>query len=263
MRKILLLFLFLPIGAWSQVVDDFSDGDFITNPTWSGTDACFMVNNSFQLQSAADAAGEAWLSVLIREEEEMEWRFWIRENFSPSGNNYAEVWLAADIPDLTLANGYFLRFGAAGSQDAIELYRKVGAIETLVCKGTDATIASSFKVAVKVNRDREGHWTVMTDYDSQGIYAVEAEGFDDTELAMNYFGFYLKFTSSNTKKFYFDDVYVGPKIIDAEPPELLSLEVLDVQHLLLSFSESLDVSSLDPQHYRVVSPHPKASRIVK
>ena len=252
MRKTLILFLILPICCWAQVTDDFSDGDFTMNPTWSGTDTSFTVNNGFQLQSAANSAGEAWLSTRITTADE--WRFWIRENFSPSTNNYAEVWLCADTAELPLARqGYFLRFGAAGSQDAIELYRKDGAMETLICQGTPGAIASSFKVAVRVIRDSGGNWTLATDYDHVGNYTVEAQGIDDVYPVGGYFGFRLKFTASNARKFYFDDVYIGPKIIDTEPPELLGLEVQDAQHLLLSFSESLSESALDPQHYHVVT----------
>ena len=274
MRTTLLLFLFLPLWAMAQVTDDFTDGDFTANPTWFGTDTCFIVNTNKQLQSSASSAGEAWLTTVIASEakqstidecgllcryaprnDEKEWRFWIRENFSPSTNNYAEVWLAADSADLTKANGYFLRFGTVGNQDAIELYRKTDGTETLICKGPDAAIASSFKVAVKVNCDREGHWSIQTDYDSVGNYALEAEGTDDHGLSKGYFGFYLKFTSSNAKKFYFDDVYVGPKIIDTDSPELLDLEVPDVHHILLIFNESLSETALDPQCYHV-SPSP-------
>ena len=251
MRTTLILFLFLPLWAFAQVVDDFSDGDFTMNPVWFGTDTSFVINNSFQLQSSATTAGETWLTTVIASQN-MEWRFWIRENFSPSTNNYAEVWLAADTADLTQANGYFLRFGAAGNQDAIELYRRFGAIETLICQGTAGGIASSFKVAVKVNRGPDGYWTVMTDYDNVGNYALEASGYDDGDLPTGYFGFYLRFTASNAKKFYFDDVYVGPKIIDTDPPELVSLDVLDSRHLLLTFSESLSLTALDPWNYHVV-----------
>ena len=255
-----LLLILLPFMASAQVMDDFSDGDFTANPTWIGTDTSFMVNNSGQLQSAATTAGDAWLAT--RHGGGDEWRFWIRENFSPSANNYAEVWLCADtvaLPDATL--GYFLRFGSAGSQDAIELYRKDPSGECLIAKGTDAAIASSFKVAVKVNRDSDGHWTVATDYDNVGNYTVEAQGDDAVYPITGFFGLYLKFTSSNARKFYFDDIYIGPEIIDSEPPELLSLEVVNPQHLLLTFSEPLSETALDPQHYRVDAPrNPKAHR---
>ena len=60
MKKILILFLILPVIAWSQVMDDFSDGDFTANPTWIGTVTSFKINNSFQLQSDATSAGEGW-----------------------------------------------------------------------------------------------------------------------------------------------------------------------------------------------------------
>ena len=159
--------------------------------------------------------------------------------------------MAADTANLTQANGYFMRFGTAGNQDAIELYRKAAGTETLICKGSDAAIASPFKMAVKVNRDREGHWTVQTDHDNVGNYATEAEGTDEHDLPNGYFGFYIKFTASNAKKFYFDDVYVGPKIIDSDPPELLDLEVLNANHILLTFNESLSETALDPEHYHL------------
>ena len=237
----------------AQVVDDFSDGDFTENPTWVGTDTSFTINNNFQLQSAATSAGEAWLATIIAMTVETEWHFWIRETFSPSTNNFADVWLCADTSELSHpTRGYFLRFGSAGSQDAIELYRKDPAGEHLICRGIDASIASSFKVAVKVNRDQEGHWTIATDYDNVGNYTLEAQGDDDTYSIKGCFGFYLKFTSSNARKFYFDDVYVGPKIIDTEPPELLDLEVVDAQHVLLTFNESLAETALDPQHYHLL-----------
>ena len=271
MRKITLLFLILPFVASAQVFDDFSDGDFTSSPEWRGTDTSFIVNSNKQLQSAATSAGESWLAVGIGSALQhlvvtpagsyavlqgtpyaTEWRFWLRENFSPSINNYADVWLCADTTAFPLATrGYFLRFGSAGNQDAIELYRKDPEGAHLICKGADAAIASSFKVAVKVKRDEEGQWSLATDYDNVGNYVVEAEGADNTYPIEGCFGLHLHFTSSNAKKFYFDDVYIGPETIDTEAPELLALEVHDGQHLLLTFSESLAETALDLQHYRL------------
>lgn len=262
--------------AFAQVTDDFSDGDFTMNPSWVGTDTSFKVNSTFQLQSAATFAGESWLSLvrgdLLRRcispsgrydkapqevPPDREWRFWIRENFSPSANNYAEVWLTADTSDLPHAtHGYYLRFGSPGNQDAIELYRKDPDGEQLVLKGAEAAIATSFKVAVKLNRDSLGNWTLATDYSNAGNYLVEASGFDDAYPIDGYFGFHLHFTSSNAKKFYFDDVYVGPEILDTDPPSLLDLEVLNANHILLTFSEPLDASALEPVHYHVFNDLP-------
>ncbi len=247
----LFILLLFPFSLFAQVTDDFSDGDFTQNPTWLGMTEQYIVNNSKQLQLNAEGEGTACLSLPITEYETMEWQFWIREAFSPSGNNYSDVWLSANNADLSQASqGYFLRFGEGGSNDAITLFRKDADGQQQVLRGIEGTIAASFAVSVKVNCDREGNWMIQTCYDNSGIYLIEAQGIDDTYGRAGHFGFWSKFTSSNAKKFYFDNVYVGPRIVDHEPPQLLTCEVLDLTHLQLSFNEALDVStSLNPDNY--------------
>ena len=251
MKKSLLLLLLWPLSLVAQVTDDFSDGDFTQNPTWSGTVEHYTVNNSKQLQLNAEGEGTAYLSLSISEYETMEWRFWIREAFAPSGNNYSDVWLSADNADLSqVTQGYFLRFGEGGSNDAITLFRKDADGQQQICRGTEGAIAASFAVSVKVNCDREGNWMIQTYYDNSGIYLFEAQGTDDTYGRGGYFGFWSKFTSSNAKKFYFDNVYVGPRIADHEPPEILTCEVIDLTHLRLAFNEALnEATALDPDNY--------------
>ena len=251
MKKLLLFLLLLPFSLPAQVIDDFSDGDFTQNPTWSGTVDKFIINSNLQLQLDTEEAGTAFLSLPFTEYESMEWQFWIREAFSPSGNNFTDVWLCADNADLSqVTQGYFLRFGEGGSNDAIELFRKDADGMQSVLRGTDGAIASSFAVAVKVNCDREGNWMLQTCYDNSGIYTIEAQGVDDTYGRGGFFGLHSSFTASNAKKVYFDDVYVGPRVVDHDPPQLLSCEVLDLTHLQLSFDEALDeTTALNPTNY--------------
>ncbi len=252
MRNILFLLLFLPMSVCAQLVEDFSDGDFTNDPEWFGADSCFKVNAAGQLQSAASVAGTAYLSVPFEGSGTLEWRFWIRENFSPSGNNYADVWLMADSADLSRAmSGFFLRFGASGSSDAIELYQKDGPALTLVCQGAPGAIASSFKTSVKVACDSLGHWILATDPDAVGSYAVEAEGLSEPCPRKGFFGFLITFTASNAKKFYFDDIYVGPEVIDTVPPHWVQLEVKDASLLQLTFDEALSESALEGSHFMV------------
>ena len=253
MKKSLLLLLLLPLSLVAQVTDDFSDGDFTQNPTWSGTAEQYTVNNSKQLQLNAEGEGTAYLSLPITEYETMEWQFWIREAFAPSGNNYSDVWLSADNADLSQATqGYFLRFGEGGSSDAITLFRKDADGQQQIFRGTESAIAASFAVSVKVTCDREGNWMLQTCYDNSGIYLIEAQGTDDTYGRGSHFGFWSKFTSSNAKKIYFDNVYVGPRIVDHEPPQLLTCEVLDLTHLQIAFNEALDeTSALNTANYSV------------
>ena len=141
MKKTLLLLLLLPFSLFSQVTDDFSDGDFTQNPTWSGTTEHYMVNSNHQLQLNSESEGTAYLALPINDYESMEWQFWIREAFAPAGNNYTDVWLSADNADLSqVTQGYFLRFGEGGSSDAITLFRKDADGQQQICRGTEGAI---------------------------------------------------------------------------------------------------------------------------
>ena len=72
MKKTLLLLLLLPFSLLAQVSDDFADGDFTQNPTWSGTTDKYIVNSNLQLQLNAEGEGTAYLSLPITEFETME-----------------------------------------------------------------------------------------------------------------------------------------------------------------------------------------------
>ena len=58
MKQILNIYIFLlSTLCFSQVEDNFTDGDFSNNPAWQGTTSNYTINSSFQLQSAATVAG--------------------------------------------------------------------------------------------------------------------------------------------------------------------------------------------------------------
>lgn len=246
MKKLTLILLFLlPMALSAQVVDDFSDGDFTLNPAWSGNTELYVVNSDFQLQTNGNGAGESYLSLPYNESGDVEWRFWLKQAFAPSANNYTEVFLVADKANLAFANGYVLRFGEAGSNDAIELLRRVYNVSlqipsyTSICRATEGAIASSSQVSVKVKCDADGNWTIMADYSGGEDYVVEAQATDNSFAKTGYFGIYSKYTASNATKIFFDNLYIGVPIVDVEPPQLLSINVADNSVLELIFDEVL------------------------
>jgi len=93
MSKVLLAFLFMPLYLSAQVIDNFSDGDFINNPVWAGDNSEFTINTSFQLQLNNTIAGASYLSTPISNTSlnNMEWPFYIKLIFYPSRYNYVSV----------------------------------------------------------------------------------------------------------------------------------------------------------------------------
>ena len=239
------LLLIVPLQSHAQVYDDFSDGDFTENPTWTGTDNLFKINAEAQLQLYADAGGDAYLFCMeqLSYSSEYEWHFWLREAFSPSANNYC---------DIVLCDNYFIRFGEAGSNDVLELFRQDGASYASVCRGTDTFIASAFAACFKVTHDTFGTWKIFVDKDGYGEYILDSQGVDNTYSITGSFGIKATFTSSNAKKIYLDDVYFGPLIVDTEPPVLDDVIVLKYNKLQLDFNEPLDeISALNSDNYLI------------
>ena len=247
MLKILTyLILIVPICCFGQVVDDFSDGDFTDNPVWIGTESLFVVNANYQLQLNAENAGEASLFCDADiaggvADGEYEWHFWLREAFSPSANNYSDIYLC---------DKYFVRFGEAGSYDVVDLQRVEGETNVSVCRGTDTFIASSFSAFFKITRDARGTWKIYVDKTGSDDYLLEAQGVDDTYEPTGRFGIKATFSASNAKKVYLDDVYAGALIVDSEPPQLNNLIVLKYNKIQLDFNEPVDnVFAFEPDNY--------------
>ena len=246
MRKFLLLFLAILIHSFgkAQFIDNFSDGDFTSNPTWTGDAASYKINTAFQLQLNASGESISALSASNNMLQEMEWDFWAKLSFAPSDNNLARMYLVSDQADLKgMLNGYYIKLGETGSNDAIELVKQSGNIHTVVCRGTDGLLAASFAVRIKVIRSASGIWEVLADPVGGVNFQLQATGTDNSFTNGSFFGIYCKYTSSNSTKFYFDDFYAGQIIVDNTPPEVLSVSLTATNRLTLTFSEPVQNNS--------------------
>ncbi len=239
----------------AQVEDHFDDGDFYNSPAWTGDGAVFNVNMNRQLQLNAFSAGNSFLSVPanLTSLDSCEWRLVIHMNFSPSTSNYARFYLVSDQADLKQPlNGYFLQFGEALSNDAIELFRQNGNTVTSVCRGQAGLIANSFSAGIKVFRNQAGLWTLSVDYQGGINYQEEASGIDTVFHSATYLGVNCLYTSGNITKFYFDDFYAGPIIPDTIYPFVTNLKTESDSVLSITFSESIENNSLyDFSNYTV------------
>jgi hypothetical protein len=240
-----------------QIFDDFSDGDLTNNPVWLGDVDSFMVNPAFQLQLNALTAGNVYLSTLFGLfDDDMEWRFGIRENFAPSDNNLAKFYLMADRQNLldTGLCGYYLRFGENGSNDAVRLFRQQGNTHILLCSATDGAIANSFNICVKVIRTVDGEWILYCSDNGSISLKEEARYVDTTLYPVNYAGIACQYTATNRNNFYFDDVYCGSIYVDTVPPVITNIVVNQQtkNEIIITFNEEVDsISALNKTNYLI------------
>lgn len=246
MRLLFLSFIFISSILSAQVTDNFTDGDFSLNPLWSGDAAEFTVNTSKQLQLNNTIAGASYLSTASSTSSlnNIEWRFYIKQSFAASSSNYGRVYLASDQANLEGSlNGYYLQFGEALSNDAVELFRQSGLTSTSVARGTNGEIAASFTIGVKVTRNSTGNWSLYVDASGGNAYSLEATGTDNTYVTSSFFGAATVYTVGNATKFYFDDFYNGPIVVDITAPSIVSSNVISSTQVDVLFSENVDLAT--------------------
>ena len=239
-------------GLQAQVVDDFSDGNFNTNPEWVGDALYFEVNSAKQLHLKSQGSDTSVLLTRIGDLPDTEWDFWMKLSFNTSSNNFARICLASDTMTLFSGmNGYFLQAG--GADDSIYIIRQTGTIQEKVFRfHSYKTLHSTNTMRIKITRDPGGGWEVMADTTGGTNYLTEGSFSDPAAMHMKWFGVWCRYTSSNATKFYFDDFYVGRILRDTIAPGIISMDIPSERVIRVDFSEAIETQSAEtPSNYQL------------
>ncbi|MBK6265523.1 lamin tail domain-containing protein [Marivirga sp. S37H4] len=239
----------------AQIIsDDFSDGDFTTNPAWTGEVSEFIVNevNQLQLDFQPEDLKPAYISTNFTAVtlDDKEWRFDLKLDFAPSNSNKVVIYLASSTADLldneisgSTQEGYYLEIGENGSDDAVSLYYRNGSTTDLIARGQNGQFADSFELSIRVRRDADGNWEIAVGNPGLENYVVTATGNDVNYNSAENMGFVCYFSTTRRDLFFFDNVYFGDYIIDTAPPEILTTHITGENSIAVTFSEAIDEST--------------------
>ncbi len=254
MKNIILfstLLILTRIGS-AQFSENFDDGDFVG---WTGNDTAFIVDALFQLQldGNCDGGGTNYLSAAVSTNDTATWEFFIDLAFDPSGSNYTRFYLQSDNSDLTASlNGYYIRIGEDGSDDAVKLYRQIGFTSTLLLTGTLAEVAVSPSVRVKVIRTTANEWQLFVDPTGGFTFVSEGSVIDDVIIGGDFIGWYCKYSSTRCDDFFLDDISVSPIYVDDDAPVISVLTVINSTQIELDFNENVElISAEDESNYTI------------
>ncbi|WP_338790137.1 lamin tail domain-containing protein [Bernardetia sp. MNP-M8] len=260
--SLFIYFAFL-IPAFSQLTDDFSDGNFTANPTWTGANSVnattgFVVNGSNRLQTDIPSGGSgtrfAYLSTPITLDlatTNYEWNFEVQLTFSspnpPNTTNKAKIYLFSDQNNLSNSlNGYFIEIA-----DQVTLQKHVGTTESILplSNGTVTPISSPVSVNIRVvyiaDSGSGGSWLVYANNILQG------EATETATFAANHFGILYNYSAnSRSNNFIFDNVTIAP-YIDNTPPTITGVFGAAPNQLRVTFDEALNLSSLQNTDFTV------------
>jgi Lamin Tail Domain/Bacterial Ig-like domain len=254
------LFVFILLTSFSALVcrgqftDNFSDADYINNPTWTPDNPSNWAFASNQLRSNSTTANTTfYMSTLSTQVLNAQWEFYVNLQFNTSSANFVDVYLISSNASMVSANGYFVRIG--GTPDEISLYKSTSGTATILINGTDGvTNTSNNTLKIKVTRDAANLWKLERDVTGTGnSYVTEGTVVDNSFTTGSIFGIRItQSTASFFQKHFFDDFYVGPIIGDIAPPILNSISVVSSTQVDLNFNEGLEsISSQLLSNYSV------------
>lgn len=258
MKATYLLLLLCFVLGWplaAQFTDDFSAPALADH--WLGDVDRFTINGGqLQLNGLSIPNDTAAIYVLAPTStaEETTWSLTLRCDFAPSTSNFTSIYLATDQPPLPGAtlNGYYLKVGGiSGNDDALQLFRQDGTASTLLLSGTLGAVANDpVTVSVLVRRTPAGEWFLEADYAGGEDYNPEGSVVDATHTMGQYFGLLCRYTSTRRTAFFFDNVSVGPIVVDTDVPVALSAAALSANGITVQFNEPLaDASVATPANF--------------
>jgi hypothetical protein len=246
---ILLLLLVWQTG-FSQITDNFDDGDFTANPPWSGTTADFSVIDGALGLTAAAASGSSFLASPSTSINNASWQFTVKMAFNPSSSNYTEVYLVSDSSNFSAAlSGYLVRIG--WTTDNICLMRQDGTSLQMLIEGQVKKLdLSSVELSVKVSRFAAGEWRLWSKLASESDWQEEGSATDNIYVESSYFGFRCNYTATRSDKFSFDNITVtGEAYVDRYPPEVDTVYSISETALRVKLSEDIDPNTVALENF--------------
>ncbi|MBI2967494.1 MAG: T9SS type A sorting domain-containing protein [Bacteroidetes bacterium] len=162
----------------STLLESFCDGEFTSNPVWSGDAANWQVvynstaaagsagSNTLRLNAAS--AGTQYLSTQIATwGDEQEWGFWIgRRDYAFTDLNNIYIWLYANESNLEsgTVDGYRIKIGDDSGDDELVLQRVTNgtATDILTSSGSILNGITDIGFLVRVTRSSCGDWQLFT-----------------------------------------------------------------------------------------------------
>ena len=233
---LLILLLFICESAFSQMNDNFNDGNFTNEPVWRGDTSSFLINRTGQLQTKVSAVSESVsLSTANFKSTSVRWEFLVRLDFDPSTTNRLRIYLTSNNVHLKEPlQGYFIQIGETGNSDSYDLYRQSGNQTVKIIDGAAKvrTATDQLICRIQVSRDRNGLWNLSAD--STGGYNFETQGTvtDITYVQSEWSGIVCQYTSTRSDKFYLDDFKIeawessAPTGYEARANDIIINEIL-------------------------------------
>ena len=240
-----LILILLPFFTFSQttVFDDFSDGNFHSNPLWYGDSSRFLVDSQLVLSLADTIANQSTLATTSPIALNATWELEFRLDFNPSASNFARFYLIYNRswPD-GQGQGYYLEIGGT-STDQISLYKGSANQSTrLLASAVDLLDKNDNHLAVRVTRNTQHYWLLEIDTLLNGSYFKVDSVQDSSYFQSQIMAWQCNYTRTRSDKFFLQKVRAQGEVFrDTIAPLVDSVEI-ENHDLIIYFNEPVDSS---------------------
>ncbi len=247
-----LLFLLNPSDSFGQIKDDFSGDSFNSSGLWSGDLNNFTISNG-QGRLNAPAAGSSYFSSPVTWKDSFAFSFYVKLNFAPSNQNKISIYLLNSQADLNGGSGLMMNIGKNGEDDGV-----------IMAFGNQTTATTLFesgngKFAAGVDGTFSGIVTddhlfiQFTNLDQTTWIVFDGPRPDSFTLNQpSYFGFLMKYSSGNTKNFFFDDIDIDRIKADTEGPVVVSVQATGQNSIRVKVNEAVvDSDFRNPDNFMI------------
>ena len=249
---LVLSLFFLNFNLKAQVNENFEDGNFNENPVWLGDTLDFIISSSNQLKLNGTETNISYLSTENELINKTSWQFWLKHSFNSSANNYSRIYLSSNSENLKSdLQAYFLQIG--GANDSVEFFKQNEQNTEKIFSFPYSYVGNSTNnLYLKIERDSLGNWDFYSKNNYEDGFIFEGNIFENTYQTTNFFGIYCKYTSSNSNKFYFDNLTINKIIKDTISPSIENFKILSKNSIKIIFSEKIDLKTAkDTNNYAI------------
>lgn len=179
------------------------------------------------------------------------WQFTVFYNYNPSSSNMWAVWLTSNSNACAMSpdgasSGYIVGVNYRGSDDLLKIWRQDDdGISEILNTGFNwqEKVTSTYKAGIQITRDRIGNWNVFYDSLCLGTFKSVGTVKDNILPFSDYFGVFYKYTSTQDRKLWIDDLAISGKFYkDLQPARIDSLSILNRKTISVWFNEEIDTS---------------------
>ncbi|MBN1117902.1 MAG: lamin tail domain-containing protein [Bacteroidales bacterium] len=263
MKKTFQLFLLCQISVWiysQELKLDFEDYN-ISSWEQSRTggwhlDSLNALSGRFSLHHNYDNP-ESGMDMISFQHDDLwldssltTWNYSVRYDYNPSSSNNWAIWIASDRSQEEMypegvAQGLILGVNYSGSDDYIKLWnQKNGVIEEIVntAYNWQEKIETGSIVKLKAERTFQGVFNIFIGK-PDGEWDTIGSGQDTLINRSEYTGIYYKYSSTQDRKLWVDEVHLSGYLQkDIFPPKIESVETREYNMVILTFNELIDTN---------------------